>query len=121
MINLVFSIEIRGSPNRLVDIKVLESGARDNHVLCGSEGYQSEAIVACFIVQTVFLESWAKNTFSPHFRVKIASWNFYIESGVSVIQNFEFVVKGILGCVILILRRRMGTYKANVKIFYQIQ
>ena len=53
MINLVFSIEIRGSPSRLVDIKVLESGARDNHVLCGSEGYQSEAIVACFLVQTV--------------------------------------------------------------------
>ena len=49
MINLVFSIEIRGSPSRLVDIKVLKSGARDNHVLCGSEGYQAEAIVACFI------------------------------------------------------------------------
>ena len=45
MINLVFSIEIRGSPSRLVDIKVLESGTSDNHVLCGSEGYQSEAIV----------------------------------------------------------------------------
>ena len=51
MINLVFSIEIRRSPSRLVDIKVLESGARD--VLCGSEGYQSEAIVACFSVQYV--------------------------------------------------------------------
>ena len=36
-----------------------------------------------------------------------------------LLQNFEFVVKGVLGCVILILRRRMGTYeyKANVKIF----
>ena len=40
MINMVFGIEIRGSPSRLVDIKVLESGARDNHVLCGSELYQ---------------------------------------------------------------------------------
>ena len=54
MINLVFSIEIRGSPSRFVDIKVLESGTSDNHVLCGSEGYQSEAIVGCFLVQTVF-------------------------------------------------------------------
>ena len=50
MINQVFSIAIRGLPSRLVDINVLESGARDNHVLCGSEGYQSEAIVACFLV-----------------------------------------------------------------------
>ena len=73
MTNLVFRIEIRGSPSRLVDIKVLESGARDNHVLCGSEGYQSEAIVACFLVQTVFSDCWAKNTFTPHFRVKIAN------------------------------------------------
>ena len=55
----------------------------------------------------------AHNTFSPQFRVKIANQNFYIESGASVIQNFEFVVKGILGCVILTLRRRM----ANVKLF----
>ena len=53
MINLVFSIEISGSPSRLMDIMVLESGASDNHVLCGSEGYQSEANVACFLVQTV--------------------------------------------------------------------
>ena len=67
--SLLVSIEIGGSPSRLVDIKVLESGARDNHVLCGSEGYQSEAIVACFLVQIVFSD---KNTFSPHFRVKIA-------------------------------------------------
>ena len=50
MINLVFTIKIRGSSSRLVDIKVLESGASDDHVLCGSEGYQSEAIVACFFV-----------------------------------------------------------------------
>ena len=113
MINLVFSI---GSPSRLVDIKV-EFGARNNHVLCGSEGYQSEAIVACFLVQTVLSDCWAKNTLSPHFRVKIANYHFYIGSGAFVTQNFEFVVKGILGCVILILRRRMGTYKANVKIF----
>ena len=49
-INLVFSIEIRGLSSRLLDVKVLESGARDNHVLCVSEGYQSEAIVACFLV-----------------------------------------------------------------------
>ena len=54
MINLVFSIAIRGSPSRLMDIKMLKSGATDNHVLCGNEGYQSEAIVACFLVQTVF-------------------------------------------------------------------
>ena len=81
MINPVFSIEIRGSPSRLVDIKVLESDARDNHVLCGSEGYQSEAIVACFLVQIVFSDCWAKNTFSPHFRVKIANQNFNIRSG----------------------------------------
>ena len=73
MINLVISIKIRGSPIRLVDIEVLESGARDNHVLCGSEGCQSEAIVACFLVQTVFPDCWAENTFSPHFRVKIAN------------------------------------------------
>ena len=71
MINLVLIIKIRGSPSRLVDIKVLESGARNNHVLCGSEGYQSEAIVACFVVQTV--DCWTKNTFFPHFRVKIAT------------------------------------------------
>ena len=71
MINLVLSIEIRKSPSRLVDIKLLESGARDNHVLCGSKGYQSEAIVACFLVQTEFSDCWAKNIFSPHFRVKI--------------------------------------------------
>ena len=102
MINLVFSIEIRGSPSRLVDIKVLESGARDNHVLCGSEGYQSEAIVACFLVQTVLPSL-------PTFALKSPT-------RASVIRNFELVVKGILGCVILILRRRMGTYKANVKI-----
>ena len=62
MINLVFSIEIRGSPSHLLDINMLESGARDNHVLCGSEGYQSEAIVACFLVQTVISDFWAKNT-----------------------------------------------------------
>ena len=80
MINLVFSIEIRGSPSRHVDIKVLESGARDNHVLCGSEGYQFEAIVACFLVQTVFTYCWAKSTFSPHFRVKIAYKHFYTSS-----------------------------------------
>ena len=49
-----FRIEIRGLPSRLVDIAVLESGARDKHFLCGSEGYQSEAIVACFLMQTVF-------------------------------------------------------------------
>ena len=60
MINLVFSIESRRSPSRLVDIKVLESDARDNHVLCGCEGYQSEAIVACFLVQTVFPDYWVK-------------------------------------------------------------
>ena len=50
MINLVFSIEIRGLPSRLVNIAVLEPSARGNHVLCGSEGYQSEAIVAYFLV-----------------------------------------------------------------------
>ena len=105
------------SGNRLVDIKVLKSGARDNHVLCSNEGYQSEATVACFPMQAVFSDCWAKNPFSTHFRIKIAKQNFYIGSGSSVIQNLEFVVKGILGCVILILRRRMGTYKANVKIF----
>ena len=33
MINLGFSTEMRVSPSRLVDIKMLESGARDNHVL----------------------------------------------------------------------------------------
>ena len=55
------------------NIKVLESGARDNHVLCGSKGYQSDAIVASVLVQTVFSDCWAKNTFSPHFRVKIAN------------------------------------------------
>ena len=95
MINLVFSIEIRGSPSRLVDIKVLVSGATDNHILCASEGYQSEAIVPCFLAQTVFSDYWAKNTFSSHIRVKII---------------------GIPGCVIFILRWRMGTYKGNVKI-----
>ena len=42
--------KIRGSLSRLVDIKVLESGASDNHVLCGSEGYQSEAIVARLLI-----------------------------------------------------------------------
>ena len=117
MIILVFSIEIRGSPSHLVDIKVQESGARDNPVLCGSEGYQSEAIVACFLAQTVLPDCWAKNTFSPHFRFKIANQNFYIGSGAFFILNFDFVVKGILGCVILILRGRLGTYKAIVKIF----
>ena len=45
MINLVFSIEIRGSSSHLVDIKMLESRAGDNHVVCGSEGYQSEEIL----------------------------------------------------------------------------
>ena len=70
MINLVLSIEIRGLPSRLLDIAVLESGAKD---LCGSEGYQSEAIVACFPVQTVLPDCWAKSTFSPHFHVKIAN------------------------------------------------
>ena len=92
---------------------MLKSGARDKHGLCGSEGYQSEDIIACFPVQTVFPDCWAKNTYSAHFCVKFAKQNFYIGAGASVIQNFEFVVKGILGCVILILRRR----KANVKIF----
>ena len=41
----------------------------------------------------------------------------YIGSGASVIQNFEFVLKDILDCVILILRLRMDIYNANVKIF----
>ena len=44
---------------------MLESGAsdnHDNHVLCGSEGYQSETIVACFLVQIVFPDCWGKNT-----------------------------------------------------------
>ena len=91
MINLVFSIEIRGSPSRLVDIALLESGARDINVLCGSGGYQSEAIGACFPVQTVFLDCWAKNALS---------------------RFFYFVVKDILGCVILIVRRRMSKYKS---------
>ena len=95
MINMVLSIEIKGLPIRLVDIAVLESGARHSHV-------------TCFSVQTVFSDCWAKNTFSSHFRVKIVNQNFYIGSGASVIQNFEFVGKSILGCVILILRRRMG-------------
>ena len=72
-INLVLRVEIRGLTSRLVDIAVLDSGARDNHVLCGSEGYQSEVIVACFLVQTVFSDCWAKNTFSLHLRVKIAN------------------------------------------------
>ena len=107
----VVHISQHDQSGRLVDIKVLKSGARNNHVLGGSEGYQSEAIIACFLVQTVFTDCWAKNTFSPHFRVKIANQNLYIGSGASVIQKFEFVVKGILGCVILILR------KASVKLF----
>ena len=50
MTNMFFSIKIRGSPSPLVDVKLLVSGASDNHVLCGSEGYQSEATVACFLV-----------------------------------------------------------------------
>ena len=119
MINLVLSIEIRGLSSRLMDITVLESGARNNHVLCGSERYhQFEAIVACFPVQTVFPDCWKKNIFSHHFRVKIAYQNFNIGSKAYVIQNFtslqNFFVKGILRCV---LCRRMGTYKPNVKIF----
>ena len=61
MINLVLSIEIRGLPSRLLDIAVLESGAKD---LCGSEGYQSEAIVACFPVRTVFPDCSANNILS---------------------------------------------------------
>ena len=93
---LVFSIKIRGLPSRLVDIALLESGARDSHVLCGSEVYQSEAIVACFLVHTVFPDCGAKKTFSAHFRVKIANQHFNICSGASVIQNLEFVVKGVL-------------------------
>ena len=68
-------------------------------------------------VLTVLPDCWAKNTFSPLFRVKIVNQNLNVGSGASVIQNFEFAVKGFLGCVILIRRRRMGTYKANVKIF----
>ena len=58
-----------------------------------------------------------KNALSPHVRVKIANQIFYIGSGAYVIQNLKFVVEGILGCIILILRRHMGTYNANVKIF----
>ena len=65
----IFSIEIRGSPSRLVDIKLLQSGARDNHVLCGCEKYQSEAIVWCFLLQTVFPICWAKNTIFYDFRI----------------------------------------------------
>ena len=94
MINLVFSIVVRGSPSRLADVKVLESGARDNHVLCGSEEYQSEAIVASFLVQIVFPDCWPK--------IPSSNQNIYIGFGASVIQNFEFVVKGILGCVIFV-------------------
>ena len=66
-------MELRGSPSRLVDIKLLESGASGNRVLCASAGYLPEAIVACFLVQTVFSDCWAKNTFTSHFRVKIAN------------------------------------------------
>ena len=47
MINLVLSVEIRALPSRLVDIAVLESGAR---IRVCSEEYQSEEIVACFLV-----------------------------------------------------------------------
>ena len=93
MINLVLTIEISGLPSRLVDIAVLESGARDNNVLCGSEGYHSEAIVDCFPVQTVFPDCWAKNTLSLHFRVKIANENFNIRSGAYVIQNFIYMYR----------------------------
>ena len=91
-LDLVFSIEIRGSKSRLVNIAVLESGATDNHLLCGSEEYQSEGIAACFPMHTVLPDGWAKNTFSPHFLVKIANQDFNIGSGTSVIQNFEFVM-----------------------------
>ena len=89
MIKLVFSSEIRGLPSRLVNIAVLESGARVNHVLCGSEGYQFEVIVASFPLQTLFADCWAKNTY---LRVKIVIQNFNI--GSSDLQSFEFVVKG---------------------------
>ena len=67
--NMVFSIEIEGLPSRLVDITV-ESGTRDNHVLCDSEGYQYEATVACFLVQTEFPDCLAKKDFSPTFALK---------------------------------------------------
>ena len=50
---LLVSIEMRESPSRLVDIKVLESGARDNHVW--GEGvvievgrYQYASDIFCF-------------------------------------------------------------------------
>ena len=66
---------------------------------------------------TVFPDCWAKNIFSPQLRVKIVNQNFNIRSGASIIQNIELVIQGILGCVILILRQRMGTYKSYVKIF----
>ena len=51
MINLVLSVQVRGLTSRLLDMAVLETDARDNRVLSGSEGYLSEAIVACFPVQ----------------------------------------------------------------------
>ena len=70
-----------------------------------------------FSVQTVLPDCCGKNTFSAHFRVEIANQKFNIGSGASLIEHFDFAVKTILGCVILMVRRRMNTYMTNIKIF----
>ena len=64
MINLVFSIEIKGSPSRLVDIKVLESGDR----VSSSKSVVIRGIFSIFIGMFVFVAASKASAQPQHLR-----------------------------------------------------
>lgn len=107
-IKLIVSFSIWIQAISLMDFLVLKSSTIDHHISDSGEVNLPQRIRVCFTVRAKFPDRYAEDTFYVHPGIKIAKLNFGIVAGAALI-------KGILGYVVLLLRRSVSANQRCLK------
>ena len=96
---------------QMLYIEMLESGTRNDR----GKGYQSEAVIACIVMQTELPDCWTKDTFLANLRIEVANNDFNIDFCAFLIESLQLIIEGIIGVVVFILCQSVCTNQAYVE------
>ena len=77
-----------------MDIKMLESGATNNHVSGRGKINQPQSIIGRFLMQAEFTDCGTKYAFSAHLGVEVTKHDFNIMAGAAIINFIQMLIEG---------------------------